>query len=44
MLWFFVNEPIVIEYDYKVLEEAFRLMYEEESEEDNKFYFWFPQN
>ena len=44
MIWFFTNEPIVIEYDYKVLEEQFRLMYETQEEEDNKLYFWFPQN
>lgn len=44
MIWFFTNEPIVIEYDYKVLEEQFRLMYESQEEEDNKLYFWFPQN
>lgn len=43
MIWFFTNEPIVIEYDYKVLEEQFRLMYETQ-EEDNTHYFWFPQN
>lgn len=44
MIWFFTNEPIVIEYDYKVLEEQFRIIYEEQEEEDNKLYFWFPQN
>jgi hypothetical protein len=43
MIWFFTNEPIVIEYDYKVLEEQFRKLYEESDEEQHQF-FWIPLN
>jgi hypothetical protein len=47
-VWFYMNEPIVIEYDYKVMEEQFRKMYEEqENEEDDDYHshtFWIPAN
>lgn len=44
-VWFFTNEPIVIEYDYDVLRNQFIEMYEREDQDDeNKLYFWIPQN
>lgn len=48
-LWFYYSEPIVIEYDYKVLEEQYRKLHEEEDydDEDNQqhsFGFWIPAN
>lgn len=44
MIWFFTNEPMVIEYEYKVLEELYRRMYDEDEQEDQNLYFWIPKN
>lgn len=44
MIWFFTNEPMVIEYDYKVLEELYRNMYDEDQHQDENLYFWIPKN
>jgi len=42
MVWFYYSDPVVIEYDYRVLEEQYRLMHETEDTED--FGFWIPAN
>ena len=42
-VWFHFNEPVVIEYDYAVMEAAFRDIYEKEQEDDTLTY-WIPKN
>jgi len=43
-VWFFTNEPIVIEYDYNKLLQHYIDLYESDEEDDHKMYFWIPQN
>lgn len=43
-VWFFTNEPIVIEYDYHKMLEQYLDLYAQEDEDDHKMYFWIPQN
>jgi hypothetical protein len=42
LVWFYYSEPVVIEYDYRILEEQFRIMHEKE--EDESYGFWIPAN
>lgn len=48
LVWFYYSEPLVLEYDYKVLEEQYRKMYEQkdqEEDDDNQLqHFWIPAN
>ena len=42
-VYFYSNEPVVIEYDYAVMEAAYRDMYERDQEDDTLTY-WIPKN
>lgn len=42
-VWFSYSEPVVIEYDYAVMEAAFRDLYNKEQEGDTMTY-WIPAN
>lgn len=48
MVWFYYSEPVVIEYDYKVLETQFREYRESEDDDDTDdtkmMTFWIPAN
>jgi hypothetical protein len=45
LVWFFMSEPIVIEYDYELLKNQFIDLYEREDEDDDsRMVFWIPQN
>jgi hypothetical protein len=43
-VWFFANESIVIEFNYDKLLALYTEMYVQDEEDDNKMYFWIPQN
>lgn len=44
MIWFFTNEPIVIEYDYETLRQQYIELYEADEEDDQRMVFWIPSN
>lgn len=44
MIWFFTNEPIVIEYDYETLRQQYTELYESDEEDDQRMVFWIPSN
>ena len=44
MIWFFTNEPMVIEYDYETLRQQYIELYEAEEEDDQRMVFWIPSN
>ena len=46
-IWFYTNDPIVIEYAFDKLEQEFRNWYEsmqDDQEEDGGWKFWIPAN
>jgi hypothetical protein len=44
-VWFFTNEPIVIEFSYDQMRDMFIDMYQKEADEDqDRMVFWIPQN
>lgn len=45
-VWFYANDPIVIEYPFETLEKQYREWYEdqEDDEQTNSWQFWIPAN
>lgn len=44
ILYFYANDPIVVDYPYDELEEAFRELHEDDDEDDGVQRFWIPAN
>lgn len=42
-IWFYYSEPMVIEYDFAKLDEEYRMMHDE-NDNDDKLTYWIPLN